>query len=61
MKTGWHIAFSSMWFATALAVGVGLYYTHSIHCLWFMLIPSFVSFSSTSGSKEKKENQDEQE
>ena len=55
MKT-WVIAFSSMWFATAFAVVAGLYFTHSIHCLWFMLIPTVVSFKSSSSNNKEEEN-----
>lgn len=56
MKSGWFIAFSSMWFATAMAVTAGLYFTHSIHCLWFMLIPTLISFRTKSGNKEDKDD-----
>lgn len=46
------IGYGMMWLSVALAVSVGIYFTHSIHCLWFLLIPSCVSFS------ENKENKD---
>ena len=36
------IAYGLMWLSTAIAVCVGIYCLHSIHCLWFMIIPSFV-------------------
>lgn len=51
MNKGFFIAYSSMWFATALAVIAGLYYTHSIHCLWFMLIPTIIRLRSISDDK----------
>ncbi len=51
MKKGWEIAYGSMWFETALAVIAGLYFTHSIHCLWFMLIPTIMRFRSISDDK----------
>ena len=43
---------ASVWISTAAAVIAGLYFTHSIHCLWFMLIPVFIRFRE----KENKEN-----
>ena len=39
-----YIAYGMMWLSMAIAVSVGIYYTHSIHCLWFMLIPALVGF-----------------
>ena len=60
MKKGWEIAYSSMWFATALAVIAGLYFTHSIHCLWFMLIPTIMRFRSTSDDKTNDKGGDEE-
>lgn len=39
-----YIAYGMMWLSVAIAVSVGIYYTHSIHCLWFMLIPTLVRF-----------------
>lgn len=38
------IGYGMMWLSVALAVSVGIYFTHSIHCLWFLLIPSCMSF-----------------
>lgn len=37
-----YIAYGMMWLSMAIAVSVGIYYTHSIHCLWFMLIPTLM-------------------
>lgn len=34
------VAYGMMWIATAAAVIAGIYYTKSIHCLWFLLIPA---------------------
>jgi hypothetical protein len=48
MKIGAYIIYAVVWISTAVAVSVGLYFTHSIHCLWFMLIPTLVSIKSTS-------------
>lgn len=31
---------ASMWFATALAVGIGIVVTKSANCLWAMFIPA---------------------
>ena len=35
-----------IWGATAIAIGIALYYTHDIRCLWFLLIPAFIKFHS---------------
>ena len=35
----WKI-YASMWFATAIAVSVGIYFTHSAWCLWALLLPA---------------------
>lgn len=42
MKSIW-FAYAMMWVAVSVAVSIGLYFTRNIHCLWFLLIPSFVS------------------
>lgn len=51
MKDVW-LAYAIMWIAVSVAVGIGLYFTRNIHCLWFLLIPSFVSV--TDSAKDKK-------
>lgn len=54
------LAIGSAWLATAFAVAVGIYYTHSIHCLWFMIIPLCLRIKSVektqSNNKEKEDN-----
>lgn len=42
MKSIW-FAYAMMWVAVSVAVSIGLYYTRNIHCLWFLIIPLFVS------------------
>jgi hypothetical protein len=37
------LAYASVWFSTALAVCVGLYFTRDVRCLFFLLIPVLVS------------------
>lgn len=39
-----YIGYGLMWLSVALAVCVGLYYTHNIHCLWFLFVPTLISF-----------------
>ena len=48
-----------IWGLSAVAISVGLYYTHDIRCLWFLLIPAFtnISFKSTS-NEQMTENED---
>lgn len=36
----------SVWGSTAAAIGISLYYTHDMRCLWFLLIPALMSFQS---------------
>ena len=36
----------AIWGSTALAIGIAVYYTHDIRCLWFLLIPTFIRFHS---------------
>ena len=46
-----YIAYAFAWISTAIAVSVGIYYTHSIYCLWFMLIPAFMSVKTKEDSE----------
>lgn len=32
------------WGTTAIAIGIALYYTHDMRCLWFLLIPTLIDF-----------------
>jgi len=32
----------AVWLSSALAIGMGLYITHDMRCLWFLLIPALV-------------------
>ena len=41
----------AVWGSTAVAIGIALYYTHNIRCLWFLLIPACMSFKSRSDDK----------
>lgn len=36
----------AVWFSSAIAIGIALYYTHDMRCLWFLLIPACMSFRS---------------
>jgi hypothetical protein len=36
----------AIWGSTAMAIGIALYYTHDMRCLWFLLIPMCMSFHS---------------
>ena len=48
------IAVAAVWISVALAVSVGIYFTHSMHCLWFMLIPTCISFKSSDNKEENE-------
>lgn len=36
----------AIWGSTAIAIGIALYYTHDIRCLWFLLIPACMRYRS---------------
>lgn len=43
----------AVWGSTAIAIGMAIYYTHDMRCLWFLLIPSFISFRNNDKESEK--------
>ena len=36
------ISYGIMWLSVSIAISVALYFTHSIHCLWFFIIPLLI-------------------
>ena len=40
-----YFAYAMAWLSTAIAVSVGIYFTHSALCLWALLIPAFIKVS----------------
>lgn len=56
MKSIW-FAYAMMWVAVSVAVSIGLYYTRNIHCLWFLIIPLFVSVKHDSKNKDSKDSE----
>lgn len=50
------LAVASIWISSCTAIGIALYYTHDIKCLWFLLIPALVNVSSSRDLKDGKEN-----
>lgn len=48
------IAYALVWLSVALAVVAGLYFTKDIRCLWFLVLPLFISVSSKSTDDEKE-------
>ena len=44
---------SAIWLSTSIAIGIGLYYTKDIKCLWFLLIPTFNHYVTTSKENEE--------
>lgn len=49
----------AVWGSTATVIGIALYYTHDMRCLWFLLVPLFISFESKS-SKSNEEREKEE-
>lgn len=46
----------AVWFSSAIAIAIALYYTHDMRCLWFLLIPACMSFRSN----DKAESEDKE-
>ena len=50
-------AILAVWGSVAITIGIAVYYTHDMRCLWFLLIPAFISFrSNDKAESEDKEN-----
>jgi len=49
----WKIVLA-IWLSSAIAIGIGIYYTHDIRCLWFLLVPACMSYRSN----DKKESEE---
>ena len=47
----------AIWGSTAMAIGIALYYTHDIRCLWFLLIPALMSYRSSNNKEESEEEE----
>lgn len=60
MKGLW-FAYAMMWVAVSVAVSIGLYFTKNFNCLWFLLIPSFVSLSQKEDNKEASTEEEDSE
>ena len=50
-------AILAVWGSTAMAIGIALYYTHDMRCLWFLLVPACMSFR-VDDDKEDEDNHD---
>lgn len=46
----------AVWGSTAMAIGIALYYTHDMRCLWFLLIPACMSYRSRSNDETESED-----
>lgn len=46
----------AVWGSCAIAISVALYYTQDMRCLWFLIIPMLMNFST---AKKKKGESDE--
>lgn len=44
----WKIALA-IWGSTAVAIGIALYYTNDMRCLWFLLIPACMRLREDKG------------
>lgn len=50
------LAYSIVWLSCALAVCCGLYFTKDVFCLFFMILPLFVTLKT--GDKNKNKNKE---
>lgn len=50
----------AIWGSTAIAIGIALYYTHDIRCLWFLLIPACMRYRSDNKSESEGSDADNQ-
>jgi hypothetical protein len=44
----------AIWGSTAMAIGIALYYTHDMRCLWFLLIPASMSFRNSNKTESEE-------
>ena len=49
----WKITLA-IWGSSAIVIGIGLYYTHDIKCLWFLLIPACMRINGNEKESEDK-------
>lgn len=45
----------AVWGSTAVSIGIALYYTHDMRCLWFLLIPMFMRIRSDDEAEREEE------
>ena len=46
-----YIAWGMTWIATAIPVSIGIYVTRKWQCLFFMLLPAFISITNHKDDK----------
>lgn len=46
-----------IWVSVASAVIAGLYYTHDIKCLWFLIVPLFTRVKVKTEAKEERDEE----
>lgn len=49
-------AYGMMWFSTAIAACVGMYFTHSAWCLWVFIFPACVKMTQGKNSDDTEIN-----
>ena len=54
MSNLWKTALA-IWGSTALAIGVAIYFTHDMRCLWFLLIPACVRIKTNEDNTKTEE------
>ena len=62
-----YAAYAIAWISTALVICAGIYFTHDMRCLWFIIVPSFLTVSGdimeidnnekTSGEKDNQKEE----
>ena len=44
-----YLAYGMAWLSTGIATSIGIYVTKDANCLWALLIPAMISFSTSGG------------
>ena len=49
----WVQVVAIIWISACAAISIALYFTHSVACLWFLLVPALMSIRTTDDEDNK--------
>ena len=49
------IVYGLMWVSVSIPVSIGIYLTHNINCLWFLIIPALIRVKTKDEGDEDEE------